>query len=155
MRTQMGRQGYEDVTYVENTRAVVVEEKTPWTCVCYLYTHLGWSEEKVRESFFRFLQGTLSVPLLLGCWCGPHCLISRIVHKFLMLFLSFSEAQTLTSLPGILSSEQLNCSIIGPRWRTPGAGEPRRDSRNHCGVNWETHSKRGEELRLSANITLV
>lgn len=42
-----------------------------------------------------------------------------------MMFLSFSEAEKLTSLPGILSSEQLNCSVIGAQAgrRTLGAAE--------------------------------
>jgi hypothetical protein len=66
-----------------------------------------------------------------------------------MMFLSFSEAKKLTSLPGILSSERLSCSIIGlqPGGRTPAAAEWRRSGLRNGRVNWEPHSKRGEERR--------
>lgn len=73
VRTQMGRQGHQEVTYAENPR-VVVEERAPWVCVCFLVYTLGMELGKKL--------GLLRVPPrdtvsgLLGCWCGPHCLIS-------------------------------------------------------------------------------
>lgn len=74
VRSQMGRQGHQEVTYTDNPR-VVVEETAPRVCVCYLVNTLGMELGKKLE--FLQVPPRDTVSGLLGCWCGPHCLISR------------------------------------------------------------------------------
>lgn len=78
----MGRQGYADVTYIENTRVVVVvvveEEKVPWVRAHYLvYTRDG-IRKKLGQVSSGTSKGHCVIPAFLrGCWSGPRCLTSQ------------------------------------------------------------------------------
>lgn len=83
VRSQMGRQGHQEVTYTDNPR-VVVEEKAPPVCVCYLSKHT-WDgiRKKVRVSSGASKGYRVrSVWLLVWSPLPPK-------SKFLMMFLSF------------------------------------------------------------------
>lgn len=68
----MGRQGYADVTYIENTRVVVVEEKVPWVCTHYLV----YTRDEIRKKLGQVSSDTSKGYCVISAFLRG-CLISQ------------------------------------------------------------------------------